>query len=138
MPDVHAQRFWSATYSVYQRILKKIRLSCYWTLDLYIFCMKINYAKSALIPINMSEEDTKEYAEALGCKKSNFPTKYLRIPLRYDKLRREGILPLMDNIIERIAGWRGKLLSYNGRLILIHGCLPTIHIYLLSIFLILS
>ena len=36
--------------------------------------------------------------------------------------------------MERIAGWRGKLLSYKGRLILIQACLASIPIYLLSFF----
>ena len=36
--------------------------------------------------------------------------------------------------MKRIAGWRGKLLSYKGRLILIKACLASIPIYLLSFF----
>src|SRR4051812_13511241 len=36
--------------------------------------------------------------------------------------------------MKRIAGWRGKLLTYRGRLILIQACLASIPIYLLSFF----
>lgn len=34
--------------------------------------------------------------------------------------------------LKRIAGWRGKLLSYTGRLVLIKSCLASIPVYLLS------
>jgi hypothetical protein len=59
---------------------------------------------------------------------------YLWIPLHYEKLSRADIQPLMDKILKRIAGWRGKLLSYRGRIILIKTCLASIPIYLLSFF----
>jgi hypothetical protein len=64
----------------------------------------------------------------------NFPIKYLGIPLHYQKLRREDLQPLIDKIIKRIAGWRGKLLTRAGRIILIQTCLASIPIYLLSFF----
>ena len=40
---------------------------------------------------------------------------------------------MVDKIIKRIAGWRGRLLSYAGRLVLLKACLASIPIYLLSI-----
>jgi hypothetical protein len=64
----------------------------------------------------------------------NFPIKYLGIPLHYQKLRREDLQPLIDKIIKMIAGWRGKLLTRVGRIILIQTCLASIPIYLLSFF----
>jgi hypothetical protein len=64
----------------------------------------------------------------------NFPIKYLGIPLHYQKLRREDLQPLIDKIIKMIAGWRGKLLTRAGRIILIQTCLASIPIYLLSFF----
>ena len=96
--------------------------------------MRINYSKSELIPINMDDQELADFLSILVCNKGNFPIKYLGIPLHYDKLRREDIQPLLDKIIKRIAGWRGKLLSYRGRLILIQACLASIPVYLLSFF----
>lgn len=64
---------------------------------------------------------------------SSLPIKYLGVPLHYSKLRREDLQPIIDKIIKSIAGWRGRLLSYVGRLILLKTCLASIPIYLLSI-----
>jgi hypothetical protein len=58
----------------------------------------------------------------------------LGIPLHYDKLRRADLQPLIDKILKRIAGWRGKILSYAARVLLIRTCLASIPVYLLSFF----
>lgn len=96
--------------------------------------MRINYHKSELVPVGLSEEEALNFSEVFHCPIGSFPIKYLGIPLHYDKLRREDIQPLIDKILKRIAGWRGKLLSYKGRLVLIQACLASIPIYLLSFF----
>jgi hypothetical protein len=62
-----------------------------------------------------------------------FPYTYLGVPLHYIKLRREDIQPIVDKIIKRVAGWKGKLLSYGGRLSLPNSCLSSIPTYLLSV-----
>jgi hypothetical protein len=64
----------------------------------------------------------------------DFSIKYFGIPLHYSKLRREDLQPLIDKIIKRMAGWRGKLLTQAGSLILIKSCLASIPVYLMSFF----
>jgi hypothetical protein len=96
--------------------------------------MRINYHKSKLIPMNLEDHEKQGMLEVFGCPEGAFPIKYLGIPLHHQKLKREDIQPLVDKILKRIAGWRGKLLSYAGRLILIKTCLASIPIYLMSFF----
>jgi hypothetical protein len=67
------------------------------------------------------------------CKAGPFPFKYLGVPLHHDKLRREDIQLVVDKVINRIPGWKGRLLSYSARLILLKACLARIPIYLMSI-----
>jgi hypothetical protein len=55
----------------------------------------------------------------------------LSIPLM-PKLRREDVQPLMDELIKRIASWRGRLLAYSSRLTLVKTCLAIVPVYLLS------
>jgi hypothetical protein len=40
---------------------------------------------------------------------------------------------MVDKIMKRITGWKGRLLSYGVRLTLLKACLASIPIYLMSI-----
>jgi hypothetical protein len=100
-----------------------------------ISSMRVNYHKSVLVSINVGEVDeVQQYADIFDCSVGKLPIKYLGIPLHFSKLRREDLQPLIDKMIERIVGWRGKLLTQAGRLILIKTCLSSIPVYLLSFF----
>jgi len=95
--------------------------------------MKISYDKSDLFTIGLEEDRANDFAKVFCCKKSNFPIKYLGVPLHFTKLTRNDLQPVTDKIIKRIAGWRGRLLSYARRLTLLKACLASIPIYLMSI-----
>jgi hypothetical protein len=95
--------------------------------------MKINYNKSNLMPMNLDEDETMGYAKIFCCKVGSFPFKYLGVPLYYEKFRREDIQPVVDKILNRIPGWKGRLLSYGARLVLLRACLASIPIYLMSL-----
>ena len=69
-----------------------------------------------------------------GVSQRDFPINYLGISLHYKKLGREDLQPLVDKILKRMYGWRGKLLSHAGRIVLIKTCLASIPIYLMSFF----
>jgi len=95
--------------------------------------MKINYDKSDLLTIGLMEDEENDMARIFCCKKGEFPLKYLGVPLHRSKLRREDIQPIVDKVIKRIAGWKGKLLSYRGTgegLVLLKSCLASIPIYI--------
>jgi hypothetical protein len=112
------------------RNLKSI-LTCFEMMS----AMRINFHKSEVVPINISDQDeSKFFADIFWCPVGDFPIKYLGIPLHFQKLRREDLQPLIDKIIKRIAGWRGKLLTQAGRLVLIKTCIASIPVYLLSLF----
>jgi hypothetical protein len=95
--------------------------------------MRINFDKSDLLTIGLEDSWINAYAKIFCCKKGDFPIKYLGVPLHFSKLRKEDLQPIVDKIISRIAGWKGRFLSYAGRLILLKVCLASIPIYLMSI-----
>jgi len=95
--------------------------------------MKINYNKSDLLTLNLSDDENLAFARLFCCNIGNFPIKYLGVPLHYTKLKREDIQPVVEKLIKRIAGWKGKLLSSAGRLILLKSYLASIPVYLLSV-----
>lgn len=94
--------------------------------------MRINFHKSEIIAMNLSDETAHEISHLFSCPLGNFPIKYLGVHLRYENLRREDIQPIVDKMLRRIAGWRGRLLSYAARVVLIKACLTSIPIYLMS------
>jgi hypothetical protein len=57
---------------------------------------------------------------------------YLGLPLHFSKLKREDLQPLVDSLLSRMAGWRGKLLSLEAKRILIQTVLSSIPVYMLS------
>jgi hypothetical protein len=83
--------------------------------------------------MNLEEEEIHDYARIFCCKIGSFPFKYLGVPLYFEKLRREDLQPIVDKVMKRITGWKGRLLSYGARLTLLKACLANIPIYLMSI-----
>jgi hypothetical protein len=95
--------------------------------------MKINCHKSDMTPINLDEEEAHEFAKIFCCKTGSFPFRYLGVPLHYEKLKREDIQPIVDQVMGRIPSWSGRLLSYSVRQTLLKVCLASIPIYLMSV-----
>jgi hypothetical protein len=106
-----------------------------WLLSIFehLSGMRINFNNSDLVPINVPVEEVNVLAQVFGCKVSEFPLKYLGVPLHFSKLRKQDLQPLIDSIIKRIAGWRGRLFNHASRLVLIMSFLASIPIYLLSV-----
>jgi hypothetical protein len=99
-----------------------------------IFGMRINFHKSELIPINIDAEELQPFIDIFQCEVGSFLVKYLGIPLHFHKLRREDLQPLIESLLRRITGWRGRLLSTAAKRVLIQACLSSIPINLLSFF----
>lgn len=114
----------------------RVDLNVKWILTYFeqVSWMRINYHRSALVPINMNEEELSPFLDILRCQVGAFPIKYLGLHLHSDNLRREDLQPLVDNMLSRIAGWRGRLISFLGEITLIKYFLASIPIYMLSFF----
>ena len=94
--------------------------------------IRINFHKSELIPMNVDLETVHSLAHLFTCPIGNLPIKYLGVPLHFEKPSREDIQPLVDKMLKRMPGCRGKLLSYAGKLVLVKACVVSIPVYLLS------
>jgi hypothetical protein len=96
--------------------------------------MRISYHKSELIGINIDSSEISPFLEIFQCVEGHFPIKYLGLPLHFEKLKSEDLQPLIDSLLKRMTGWRGKLLSLEARRLLIQTVLASIPIYMLSFF----
>lgn len=65
--------------------------------------LRVNYAKSCLVPINTSREKAEHLAGVLGCQVGSFPFTYLGLPLGIVKPNLQHFMPLIDRIDRRLA-----------------------------------
>lgn len=92
--------------------------------------LKINYSKSSLVPINMTEEKALHLARTFGCVVGQLPFTYLGLPLGTTRPAVD-FLPSVCPIERRMAGI-ASMLSYYGRLILVNSLISSQPMHWLS------
>ncbi|XP_042505579.1 uncharacterized protein LOC122082168 [Macadamia integrifolia] len=60
-------------------------------------------------------------AEELGISICNFPTRYLGVEIFKGRVKKESLIPILDKVKGRLAGWKGKILSMAGRVELVRS-----------------
>ena len=99
-----------------------------------IYGLKVNLDKSERFGINLDQDHLSRLALMLDCKASNWPILYLGLPLGGNP----KACSFWDPMIKRISRRLGQLLSFGGRITLIHSCLSHIPSYFISLFKILA
>ena len=69
-----------------------------------------------------------------GCELGDLPFSYLGIPIHHRKLTNRERKCTEDRFEKKLSCWKGKLMSYGGRLILINSVLTSMPMFLLSFF----
>jgi hypothetical protein len=77
--------------------------------------LRVNYAKSAMMPINISETKLQDLASILGCSVGVLPFTYLGLPLGTTKPTIHDMSPLVS-LVERRLNASVRFLNYGGRL----------------------
>ncbi|KAK1326980.1 hypothetical protein QJS10_CPA01g01725 [Acorus calamus] len=96
--------------------------------------LKVNFGKSAILGINVERHVIQGFAQILNCQTQEFPVRYLGLPLHVGRFTKVEWLPLIERFERRLEGWKSKLLSYGGRLVLHQAILSNLPIFFLSIF----
>jgi len=96
--------------------------------------LKVNFSKSLLTGVNVSNSWLNEAALALHCRVGNFPFVYLGLPIGGDPRKLDFWKPLVNSVISRLSRWKSKYLSFGGRLILLKSVLSSLPVYFLSFF----
>lgn len=92
--------------------------------------LKVNYRKSQMLPINVTQEKMVCLADTFGCSIGTMPFTYLGLPMGTTKPRMEDLTPLMDRVERRLSGcsiW----LSHSGRLQMLNSAITPITTYAL-------
>ncbi|RHN56553.1 putative reverse transcriptase zinc-binding domain-containing protein [Medicago truncatula] len=96
--------------------------------------LKVNFNKSLLMGINISDSWLSEAASVLSCKVGKIPFLYLGLPIGGNPRRLSFWDPVVNRIKSRLSGWNSRFLSFGGRLILLKAVLTSLPVYALSFF----
>ena len=94
--------------------------------------LKINYGKSQLMPINISDNEVQDLASLLGCQVGNMPFTYLGLPMGTTKPSITDLMPLVDRIERKLTS-TSMWLSFGGRLQLINSALSSLISYTMCV-----
>jgi hypothetical protein len=92
--------------------------------------LKINYAKSQMVPINVLHEDMVILAEEFGCQIGSMPFTYLGLPLGTTKPQIQDLMPLVCRL-ERKLSSSSSFLPQGARLQLINSALASMPLHFL-------
>ena len=91
--------------------------------------LKTNVQKS----IHCLEEHRTLLQTHLPCQISEFPCKYLGVPLSPHKLTKAQAQPIIERIADRLPSWKADLLTKAGRSVLVQYVLTSMLIYLVLV-----
>jgi hypothetical protein len=95
-----------------------------------LWVIKVNFYKSSLVSINLSEEEANNLAISLGCQTAPMLFTYLGLPMGTTKPTIQELSPL-TNRVERMLTTSASFLSYGDRLILVNSVMSSLPIHYL-------
>jgi len=96
--------------------------------------LKINFHKSEIFCFGRAKEHQEFYSQLFGCEMGNYHFRYLGLPMHTRKLSNKDWLDIEKRIEKKLSGWKGKMLSVGGRLVLINTVLSSLPMFMLSFF----
>lgn len=97
--------------------------------------LKINLQKSEILITSAHEQEVQQLAQIMGCKASNFPIKYLGLPLSNKRLQKQQYMELIQKIENKLTSWKAAMLSIGGRITLVNATLTAMPMYMMQTFL---
>jgi hypothetical protein len=91
--------------------------------------LKVNFHKSMLTGVNVSDSWLTEASSVMNCRKGSIPFIYLGLPIGGDLRKLSFWKPVVDHIVARLSSWNNKFLSFGGRLVLLKSVLSSLPVY---------
>jgi hypothetical protein len=92
--------------------------------------LRVNYKKSCLVPLNLSNDSAQILAGVFGCKLEALPFTYLGLPLGTTKPRVVHYGPIMSKIERKLTA-TSNLLTHAGRLQIVNSVLSSLPTYIM-------
>jgi len=99
-----------------------------------MFGPKVNFNKSMLVGVNISESWMVEVAFILNCRVGKVPYLYLGLSIGCDPRRLAFWDLVLHTIKSRLSAWKSCFLSFGGRLTLLKSVMTSLPVYALSFF----
>ena len=96
--------------------------------------LKVNFHKSKIGAIGVDRYEVKMYSEILHCSLMDIPFTYLGLPIRGNQARCSFWDPVLSKIRKKLSVWKGRNLSFAGRVCLIKSVINAIPLFFLSFF----
>jgi hypothetical protein len=96
--------------------------------------LKINFHKSEVFCYGEAKEIENCYTHFFGCGLGQYPFRYLDILMHHKKISNADWKVIEENFEKKLSCWKGKLLSFGGRLVLINSVLRSLAMFMLSIY----
>ncbi|KAK2446576.1 hypothetical protein QL285_017365 [Trifolium repens] len=94
--------------------------------------LKVNFAKSCVIGVNVSDNFIRLASAFLNCRVGSVPFKYLGLPVGANPRRATAWEPMLVALRNRLGEWSNKYVSLGGRIVLLNAVLNAIPIFFLS------
>jgi hypothetical protein len=107
-----------------------------WTLVAFevLTIIKINFDKTEMVHMNLTDEETYNYVAMIGCNISNFHITYFGLSLHDRTLKISDWNRVVEKAQNKLAIWKGALLSLGDRLIMINVVLFAVPLYMLFLY----
>jgi hypothetical protein len=90
--------------------------------------LKVNYNKSMMVPLNITQDNLELLANVFGCQQGSLPFTYLGLPMGTSRPKIEHFLPVMQKI-ERRLSCTSLFLSQAGKLEMVNSVFSSSAIY---------
>ncbi|KAM0888503.1 hypothetical protein ACQ4PT_028326 [Festuca glaucescens] len=95
--------------------------------------LAVNYSKSSAASIKCGGDVTSALASRLACPIVDFPQSYLGLPLSLRRLRKEDLQPILDKLANKLAFWKAKLMTRDGRVAYVRMVMAAYVVYQLMV-----
>ena len=96
--------------------------------------LRLNREKSEFTGFGLSQDKESQCSCALGTPMGTLPIRYLGLPLSTGQLHGTDWQSVVEKVEQRLEGWKAKVLSKGGRLVLLKSVLTAIPTFYLSVF----